>query len=178
MGRVSAFESATLFMGLLYPAQSSDVAEEAWARLMDRWGPEAYRSPVIPFRWSDYYDAEMGKPILRSLRSFRNPVHPEDLADIKNYTNEVEKNLSAEGCRRVNLDPGLLFLSRLILATTKDRSHRIPLADGIYGEITLLYEGGGWKPLPWTYADYRSEEYSTALTEMRKLHKEARKRSD
>ena len=165
-------------MGILYPAAASQTAEEAWARLVRRWGPEAYRSPAIPFRWSDYYDGEMGTPIIRSLRSFRDPVDPAALAEIKIYTNEIEREFSVDGRRRVNFDPGLLFLSRLILATTKDRSHRLPLKDGIYGELTLMYEGGGWKALPWTYPDYRTPEYAAALTEMRNLHKARRKREE
>ena len=47
--------------------------------------------------------------------------------------------ITQDGGRRVNLDPGLLSLANLILATTKNRSHRIPLFDGIYAELTLLY---------------------------------------
>ncbi len=176
MGRTKDFEPATLFLGLLYPASEPGAAEEAWSRCVGLWGPEAYRSPEIPFTWSAYYDAEMGAPILRSLRCFRDPVDPADLAGIKARTNGLEEDLSRGGRRRVNLDPGLLFLSRLILATTKDRSHRIPLDGGIYGELTLLYEGGGWKPLPWTYPDYRTPEYAAALTEMRALHKVRGKR--
>lgn len=171
MGSTTEFEPATLFVGLLYPEADPGAAEEAWERLSGRWGAEGFRSRPIPFRWSAYYDREMGTPILRSLRAFRDPVNPEDLAAIKVYTNTVELELSRDGRRRVNLDPGLLFLSRLILATTKDRSHRLPLSGGIFGELTLLYEGGGWKPLPWTYPDYRSPEYSAALTEIRGLHK-------
>ncbi len=59
--------------------------------------------------------------------------------------------------RRVNLDPGYLIASKLVLATTKDFAHRIYLGQGIYGEVTLNYRRGqGWQPHPWTYADYRS----------------------
>jgi len=163
-------------MGLLYSVSAPEAADESWDRLTRRWGPEGYRSPDIPFHWSNYYDKEMGVTILRSLRSFRDPVNPAALAEIKTFTNEVELSLSRNGRRRVNLDPGLLFLSRLILATTKDRSHRLPLSDGIFGELTLMYEGGGWKALPWTYPDYRTPEYAAALTEMRNLHKARGKR--
>ena len=176
MGDYGAFEPATLFVGLLFPASSPEVPEEAWTRLSERWGAEGYRSSDIPFHWSHYYDQEMGAPLIRSLRAFRDFVPPDSLADAKHFTNDVERELSREGHRRVNLDPGLLFPSRLILATTKDRSHRIPLRDGIYGELTLLYEDHGWKPLPWTYADYRSPLYAAALSEIRILHKEQRKR--
>ena len=50
--------------------------------------------------------------------------------------------------RRVNIDRGFLSLSRLILATTKDNAHRIPLEKGIYGEITLLYQKQAFQEMP------------------------------
>ena len=176
MGTISDYEPAILFVGLLYPAVESGTAEEAWERLAARWGPEGFRSPELPFIWSSYYDSEMGTPILRSLRCFLDPVDPSRLAEIKLFTNEIEKAFARDGRRRVNLDPGLLFPSRLILATTKDRSHRIPLRDGIFAELTLQYEGGAWKALPWTYPDYRTPEYSEALGRMREIHRARCKR--
>lgn len=176
MGETSEFEPALLFLGLLYPASEPGPAEEAWSRLSARWGAEGWRSPDIPFTWSPYYDEELGSPILRSLRCFREPMDPSGLAEAKVFTNRVEAELSRDGRRRVNLDPGLLFPSRLILATTKDRAHRIPLRDGIFAELTLLYEKGGWKPLPWTYPDYRTPEYAEALTRMREILRAGRKR--
>ncbi len=62
----------------------------------------------------------------------------------------IEDAFREGGDRTLNLDPGLLSLSRFALATTKDGSHRIPLRDGIYAEVTLVYERGGFHPLPWT----------------------------
>ena len=103
-------------------------------------------------------------------------MDPTLLANAKVFTNSVEADFSLNGRRRVNLDPGLLFPGRLILATTKDRAHRIPLRDGIFAELTLLYEKGGWKPLPWTYPDYRTPEYAEALTRMREILRAGRKR--
>lgn len=176
MGETATFEPAVLFVGLLYPAADPGAAEDAWARLASRWGPDGFRSPEIPFTLSPYYDQELGTPILRSLRCFREPVDPSLLPEAKLFTNQVESDLSRDGRRRVNLDPGLLFPSRLILATTKDRAHRIPLRDGIFAELTLLYEHGAWKSLPWTYPDYRTPEYAEALTRMRQIHRAWRKR--
>ena len=61
--------------------------------------------------------------------------------------------------RPVNLDPGLLDGSKLILATTKDYAHRIYLSRGIYAEVTLTWRRGAFQPTPWTYRDYRTEPY-------------------
>jgi hypothetical protein len=69
----------------------------------------------------------------------------------------IEKEFSVDGNRRVNIDPGYITLSKIVLPTTKDCAHRIYLRDGIYAEITLMHYRGAWQPQPWTYPDYRSE---------------------
>jgi len=57
--------------------------------------------------------------------------------------------------RTVNIDPGYLDGMKLVLATTKDCSHRIYLGKGIYGDVELMYRSGSFVCLEWTYLDYR-----------------------
>jgi hypothetical protein len=79
--------------------------------------------------------------------------------------------------RPLNLDPGYLTEAKLVLASTKDRDHRVYLDRGIYAEVTLHYQRGrGWQPRPWTYPDYRSEPYLQFFTRCRQYlrkHKHA-----
>jgi len=118
---------------------------------------------VVPFDFTDYYTPEMGAGLLRKFVTHERLVSPGDLAAIKVATNEMEATLAAtlqaDVPRPVNLDPGTLDGSKLILATTKDYAHRIYLAQGIYAEVTLIYHKGGYQPTPWTYRDYCSEPY-------------------
>ena len=107
-----------------------------------------------------------GRP-RRSFLSFERLVDPAELADIKVWTNDLERSYAVEGCRGVNLDPGLLSLSRFVLATTKDRPQRVALSRGIYADLTLVYENGDYRPLPWTYPDWASEEYRSRLGKLR-----------
>jgi hypothetical protein len=109
----------------------------------------------IPFVHTTYYDGEMGPGLLRQVASFQNLVEPGALPDIKLATNEIETGFCLEGKRRVNLDPGILTEERLILASGKNFTHRVYLRDGIYADLTLIYQKGGYRALPWTYADYR-----------------------
>jgi len=83
---------------------------------------------------------------------------PEGLAGIKHRTNLLESELAVEGRRGVNLDPGIVNDSRLILATTKDFAHRVYLGSGIYAEVTLIFKDGAFRPQEWTYPDYKSRE--------------------
>jgi hypothetical protein len=95
-------------------------------------------------------------------------VDPSGLASIKLQTNEIESRLADGDRRLVNLDPGMLGAGRFCLATTKDRAHRIPLEGGIFAELTLIYEKGGFHPLPWTYPDWASEPVREMLARWRK----------
>lgn len=161
MGEPSRPEPVKLFAGLLtgYP----DLVSEVKSRLVDQFGTIDEESPLISFDYTDYYSDEMGEGLQRKFFSFRNLVPPDELAEIKLKTNEIERSLaertevSVE--RPVNIDPGYLGLSKLVLATTKNYSHRIYLERGIYAEVTLQYEDGGFRPQPWTYPDYRSDDY-------------------
>ncbi|MBN2314820.1 MAG: DUF4416 family protein, partial [Sedimentisphaerales bacterium] len=49
--------------------------------------------------------------------------------------------------------------SKLVLATTKNYSHRIYIGNKMYAEVTLIFEKGRWQPLPYTYPDYREQYY-------------------
>lgn len=161
MGNEREFTPSLLVMGLLITDLSllSSLTEE----LVSRFGPVKAMSESSRFEFTDYYDQEMGGKPWRLYLCFEQLVDPSTLADIKKWTNALEKDWEREGRRTCNLDPGLLTLSSLILATTKSRSHRIPLRHGIHAEVTLLYQAGAFSCLPWTYQDYRSEEVHTLL---------------
>ena len=165
MGTCKAFGEEILVVGLL----SSDVALEGAARgeLEALCGPPEAATPRQIFSWTPYYDAEMGLPIWRSYLAFRNLVDPASLAAIKLATNAIEDRLAVGGRRKVNLDPGLLAPGRFVLATTKDRAHRIALSGGIYAELTLIFERGEFRALPWTYPDWASEPVRSMLAAWR-----------
>jgi hypothetical protein len=106
-------------------------------------------------------------------------MDPERLAEIKRETNAWEQMYrdaaKATEPRPLNLDPGYLTSAKLVLATTKDRDHRIYLGQGIYAEVTLHYQRGrGWQPRDWTYADYRSAEYHAFFGRCRDYLREQR----
>ena len=153
--------------------------ERLLARLQQAFGPTDYLSETLPFSFTHYYDQELGAPLSRLFVAFRTLVDPQTLARLKIQTNAIEDEFRAAtpgagGGRRVNLDPGLLSSSRFVLASTKDGSHRIPLAEGIFAEITLQYRRPCFHPVPWTYPDYRSEEVREVLLQIRNLLKAPR----
>jgi hypothetical protein len=149
-----------------------DLLQDLFRRLEKRFGTIDYTSETIDFTFTDYYLEEMGENIQRMFISFSKLIDPGLLPDIKITTNGIEDFFSVNGTRRINLDPGLLALSRFVLATTKENAHRIPLRQGIYGEITLIYRKNDFQVLPWTYPDYRTEAYRKILREIRDKYKQ------
>jgi hypothetical protein len=165
MGLEKAFVPERLVVGVL----SSDEAAEnaALAEMIERYGQLCFHSAKELFLWTRYYCPEMGDTILRSYWAFEQLVDPSMLAAIKRQTNAIELKLARNGKRTVNLDPGMLGSARFCLATTKDHSHRIPLSDGIYAELTLMFEHGEFRALPWTYPDWASQPVRQMLSELR-----------
>lgn len=170
MGETASFSSAKLIMGVI--ASRDYPPGVIIPVLVDNFGQTDYIGETVPFDFTDYYTAEMGGELYRFFVSFRDLVCPSTLAGFKHLSNKLESRFARNNRRPVNLDPGILTLHSLILASTKDHSHRIPLSGGIYGEVTLLYEKGGFRDLPWTYPDYRTEGYKADFTKIRTLFHE------
>lgn len=123
----------------------------------EQFGPIDETSAVIPFDFTDYYASEMGADLSRQWVSFAELQPLDRLAEIKAAANRLEDGLRRpDGRRTFNLDPGLLTMHNLVLASTKNYSHRIYLGQGIFAELTLIYEHAGFRALPWTYPDYQS----------------------
>ncbi|MCX6825720.1 MAG: DUF4416 family protein, partial [candidate division Zixibacteria bacterium] len=140
-----------------------------------RFGHVEFETEELDFKQTDYYQEEMGDNLKRRFFSFSKMVERDQLADIKLWTNKLESKYGDKVgdfvFRTVNLDPGILRLSGLSLASTKDFSHRIYLRNGIYAEITLLYEKKQFKPLPWTYPDYQEPGTIEFLAKVRETMK-------
>lgn len=138
--------------------------------LANRFGPLDYQSEILPFYHTDYYAREFGPGLVRQIVAFAELIPAPRLAEVKRATNELELTWAVDGKRRVNLDPGYVSLGKLVLATTKDYSHRIYLGQGIYAEVTLKYEHGRFQAWPWTYPDYASEHYLEIFGGIRRMY--------
>ncbi len=162
-------ERAKLIISVLTPQK--DAADSAATSLISRLGPIESEIGPLKFVFTSYYDREMGSGIRRWLWVFSDLVDREELAGIKCLTNEVESAYSERGKRKFNLDPGLLTLENFVLATGKNRAHRIYLRQGIFGDLTLFFEKGSYRTLPWTYPDYADPEMIAILNRIRESFK-------
>ena len=132
------------------------------------------RSDIFPFNWTEYYNAEMGSPIYRRFLGFTGLIEAPVVVDAKIVTNELEVSMAGKYKkvqRPVNLDPGYIEQSKVVLASTKNFFHSILIARGIYAEVTLHYQNRRWKSFPWTFPDYSSETYHPFFTALRKNYR-------
>jgi hypothetical protein len=117
----------------------------------------------------------MGKGLTKQLLAFETLVDPAELPALKHLTNRWELEFAQQHdgpeSRPLNLDPGYVTEAKLILASTKDRDHRIYLAQGVFAENTLFYKDRKWQNRPWTYPDYQREDYHQFLDRCREHYR-------
>jgi hypothetical protein len=177
MGQPTPHPPASLLVAAF--SRHGEALDWARGRAIEAWGPTALESPAFAFDNTDYYRASMGEGLRKVFWLFKRPFDPAELVDIKLETNRWEEEYVAQAGhaepRPLNLDPGYLTLGKLVLASTKDFAHRIYLDQGIYAEITLYYRHRRWQDHPFTFADYRREDYQQFFSECREyLHEQAR----
>lgn len=157
-----------LFVGLIYSERAP--VDECIKRLEAAFREIDFTSEEFPFNFTSYYEEEMGKKLRRKILSFRRLIKRDELIDIKIFTNQIEKTFSAEGKRRINIDPGYIAPEHLILSTGKGYYHRPYLGRGVYADLTLVYKDKEFNTLEWTYPDYRTEEMRGLFKKIREKY--------
>ena len=162
-------EPVKLIIGIL--AADAGCLTAARDRILTEFGPADLISDIWPFTQTDYYADQAGEHILRQFVTIDKLIDPGELAAIKHKTNKMEQTLAAQldvGLRRpVNFDPGYIELSKLVLASTKNFSHRIYIGDNMYAEVTLTYSKGSWLDYRYTFADYKQRLYHDFFSKVR-----------
>lgn len=148
--------------GILHP-------DEEWlqwsiGKLESEWGKLLRQSESFPFNHTAYY-SDISPTLKRTFLSFRGLARAGDLADWKIFSGFLEKESGQR--RRVNIDPGYVNGSRLVLASTKDHAHRIFLRDGIFAEVTLRFMKKKWVSFDCTFPDFACGVYDNFLNESR-----------
>lgn len=169
MGSITKPDPVILFIGMI--AGNQELFDLASIELKKIFGKIAYQSPIYPWDHSSYYEDEIGRDLKRRFLFFAEPIIPDRIADIKIETNKVEGLFFHEEDekrrRMINIDPGYMNMAKIVLVTTKDFSHRIYLRDGIYSEVTLIYNGDSFQSLLYTFPDFRSEVYIKLFNSVR-----------
>lgn len=169
MGKPHFPSKSLLFVGLLYSSDNYYI--KSLELLSSQFGEIAMISKPIKWNYSDYYKDELGTNIIRRFVFFKDLINQDDISNIKIITNKIEDSLSTNKKRNINIDPGYLTPAKIVLASTKDYSHRIYLRDGIFAEVTLIFKKDSFIPHLNTYKDFQDKQYLDIFIQARKLLK-------
>jgi|TARA_B110000014_G_scaffold171164_1_gene121695 hypothetical protein len=160
---------AKLIIGALYSDQQwLEQAKMEMQRL--NWVIQL-QSEELPFDKTDYYTREMGRELKRCFLSIEGLQSLECSVDWKFKTLEIENLLSFDGKRRINLDPGYLDFHRVVLLSGKEGPQKIYLRDGIWADLVLLKDKGGFRELAWTFPDLKDGFYNDFFMQVRAEYK-------
>jgi hypothetical protein len=163
-----------LFVGILYSDEK--LLDRAVDILQKKYGELDYISEPFSFDITDYYEPEMGSPIVRKFVSFERLVHPKELARIKIETNSIEDLLAVKHNRKVNLDPGIMDYDKVVLASAKYNGQKIYLDHGIWADLTLHFEKNRFDPYPWSFPDFKKGIYNDGFLKIRQKYKGQRRK--
>jgi len=171
MGTIKIPAPVKFFVAVLF--EDRQVYDRVYPRLEKEFGSVQWVSPDIDFTQTDYY-REIGEKLNRVFIVFQDLIDPGGLADRKIMTNHIESQTgNAQNSRKINLDPGYFDGGKIVLATTKNFSHRVYIGKGVYAEATIRWEKGDFRPFEYTYPDYASQEYRPSLIQIRILYRES-----
>ena len=167
---------AVLMVSVLYG--SEDILEESVRSLEEAFGPVALRSDPYAFDMSDYYRPEMGDGLRRVWLAFEKPVTPDGLVDWKLVCASLEEDMSEEGRRTANLDPGYLDFGKLVLASFKEAPDKIYMGRSVWAHTCLRYGHGRFIAPDHSFPDFRDGRFDAFMRRARRLLRACRSGSD
>jgi hypothetical protein len=157
-----------LFCAVLYNAKEIKTPDEI---IEKNFGKISAKSDIFPFSHTSYYVPEMGESLYKYFAGFKYFMLPDEIVSLKLKAVEIEDKYLKNGKRMINIDPGYVALEKVVAASTKNFTHRIYIANSIYGDVQLMRKGNTFEKLPWTFYDYTLETALSFFEDMRKLLK-------
>ncbi|MDA7979423.1 MAG: DUF4416 family protein [Pirellulales bacterium] len=178
MAEAQAAEPVKLLVAVLMRreiAQDMSVWQELISKLVEHWGECDTQGRDHAFDLTNYYEGEMGTDLVRRLLAFKRLFPPEQIGMAKHICNTMEDGFAATHAdgtrrRRFNLDIGYLDHAKLVLASMKVAGQKIYLGNGVYADPIARYEGGYYRPFPWSFPDFRDGRYGDELNAIRSTY--------
>jgi len=167
-GKLKGTDPPVKFLAAVLLSRGYEPGPELYPRLEAMFGNIDFEGPSRPFDLTDYYEKEMGPGLSRSIISFSGLDSASRLAEKKLLTRGIERDLSKGGSRRVNIDTGYIDFFKVVLASFKEGPQKIYLRKGVYADMVLMYQDGGFITLPWTFPDIKTGRYTEEFTEIRR----------
>ncbi|MCK5283214.1 MAG: DUF4416 family protein [Nanoarchaeota archaeon] len=145
----------SLLFAIMYPNQK--LLNNSISILEKEFGKIKAKSPEYDFNFTNYYEKEFGKNLKKIILVFEKTIEKNDLIEIREKTAEIEQKLSKNKKRTVNIDPGYISKTELVLATKKQRSFKEYLGNYIYAHKVLEFKDKEIITFWHTFADYKTK---------------------
>lgn len=145
-------KTANLVISLMY--KNEEIFNKTLKILKKEFGQIEKQSEVFDFTYTKFYEIEFGDR-LKKIYFIFGQIEKSDLVELKHMCFDVEMKFSMQGKRLINIDCGYLTDNSLVLATFKQRPHRIYLNKGVYADLQLVKENKEWKEFKWTFEDLK-----------------------
>ncbi len=168
------YEPALPLVSLL--SRRPRLTRPAFRKLSNIWPDLVVTTTPFVFAVSRYYEEELGYPLLRWWCYRKNLADPSNLPDWKQSCARIEDELrDCEGNRTVNLDPGYLNYSLVVLASFKHDQQKIYLGQSVYADPLLIYHEGKYNSFDWSFPDFKKNTYYKRLEYFRRIYKKLRR---
>lgn len=158
---------AKLFIGIIY--RNKDVYNKVLNELIKKFGPLENDSIEYNFdQFTNYYEKELGKNLLKKIIVFKNLIDRVYLADIKVFTNNLEEKYSVNNKRTINLDPGYLTKQQLVLASVKNTPYKVYIGKGIFAHLTYYFGKNKCIEALRTFPDFRDKKVQMFFVKIKK----------
>ncbi|MBU0614635.1 MAG: DUF4416 family protein [Nanoarchaeota archaeon] len=143
-----------LLIAVMYPDEEN--LDKVKSDLVKEYGLIIKESEPYDFTtFTSYYEPEMGAKILKRFLIFEKKISKNDMIEIKKKITEFEKKYSVDGKRTINLDPGYISSTELVLATCKGKGFKEKLGDKVWAHKVLEFKDGEAIAFYHTFADYK-----------------------
>jgi len=161
------------FLGLIFSERwkPGDVLQE----LSRRFGPLGLVSRVMNFEFTAYYLSEMGSDLSRLFCEIPGLVPADALVQIKTTARLFEAELSVNGKRTVNIDPGYVDAFKVVLLSDKYSGRKVYLGQGCYADVTLTFSSGTWQAGKRAFPDFQDGRYTPYFMKLREKYLEQMK---
>jgi hypothetical protein len=163
-------EPGLVVLGLL--SNQPELICQAAERLAEPWGGVDLWGEPQWFDHTPYYEKEMGSGLLRRFCCFAGLMAPEKLIALKQQAWEIEQQYIVDGNRQVNLDPGTLDATKVVLASFKPGPQKLYLGSGVWADMVSFYTNRAFRPLLWTFPDLREGPHLELFSRARRRYKE------
>lgn len=160
--------------GILGP--DSENFDNIISLFVEHFGETVHQGPIVDFDQTDYYEREFGKALKRYYIAFEDLIDATELAWIKRWTWDLELKLANDGLRSINIDPGYLDLTRIVLASFKEGPQKLYLGDEVWADLVLWYSHANYQRLPWTFPDLKDTRHDKFFIKMRTRYKELKRK--